>query len=61
MTEPSREEEQALEEGVSHQVEDASRERSYAARHEHVAKLRDGGVGENFLDIGLRDSDRGRE
>ena len=55
-------EEQPFEEGVRHQVEDARRKRAYAAGHEHVAELRDGGVSENFFDIGLRDADgRGEE
>ena len=26
-------------------------------RHEHISQLRNGGVGQNFLDIGLRDAD----
>src|SRR5213594_28633 len=42
-----------LEERMSHQVEDAGGIGSGAAREEHVSKLADCGVCENFLDIGL--------
>ena len=52
-----REEQQALEERVGHQMEDARAIGSHAAGKEHVAELGDGGVGENFFDIGLQ---RGR-
>ena len=48
---------QALEERMRHQVEDARRKRPHAAGHEHVAKLRDGRVRENFLDVSLRNAD----
>ncbi len=56
-----REEQQALEERVRHQMEDARRERSHATRHEHIAKLRNGGVSQHFLDVGLRDADSRRK
>ena len=54
-----REEEQALEEGVGHQVEDARGIGADAAAEEHVAKLRNSGVGENFFDVGLHQADGG--
>ena len=53
-------EEQALEESVGHQVEDARGISAGAAGEEHVAKLRDGGIGENFFDVRLDEADGGR-
>ena len=53
------EEEQAFEEGVSHQMENAGAEGAHAAGQEHVAKLGDRGIGENFLDVGLNQADGG--
>ena len=47
------EEEQRLEEGVRHEMEDGCRVSRDAAAQEHVAELRDGGVGEDALDVGL--------
>ena len=52
-------EEEALEEGVRHQMEDAGRIRSHTGGHEHVSELRDGRVRENLLDIGLRNANGG--
>ena len=55
------EEQEGLEEGVGHQVVDAGGKRADADADEHVAELRDGGVGENLLDIVLRQADGGGE
>ncbi len=55
-------EEQRLEEGVRHQVEDARAIGRNAATHEHVAKLRNGGVRQHLLDVGLHYADgRGKD
>ena len=42
-------------------VEDRGDECANAARKKHVAELRDGRVGENFLDVVLRETDRRRK
>ena len=55
------EEEQRLEEGVRDEVEDGGGVGSDAAGQEHVAELRDGGVGEHALDVGLHHADSGGE
>ena len=55
------EEEQRLEEGMRHQVVDAGGERAAADADEHVAELRNRGVGEDLLDIVLRQADGGGE
>ena len=57
----SREEEKGFEEGVSHQMEDTRTECADAAAEEHIAELRDGGVSENFFDVGLHEADGGGE
>ena len=54
------EEQQALEEAVREQVEDAGRPGPGAERHEHEAQRRDGGVGDHLLDVVLGDRDVGR-
>ena len=53
-------EEQRLEEGVGEEVEDAGGVGSDSAGQEHVAELRDGGVGEDALDVVLHDADARR-
>ena len=56
------EEEQRLEEGVGDEVEHADGDAADAEAHHHVAELRNGGVGEDALDVVLRDGDqRGEE
>ncbi len=52
-------EEQALEEGMRHQVEDGRGVSRGSAGQEHVAELGDGGVGEHALDIRLHHADGG--
>ena len=52
-----REEQQALEECVGHQVKDARGVGPDAQAEKHVAELRDGGVGEDFFDVGLHQAD----
>ena len=55
------EEEQRLEERVHDQMEDGCRVGRDAAGKEHVAELRDGGVGEYALDVVLDKADGGGE
>src|SRR6185437_6460223 len=55
------EEEQRLEEGMGDEVEDADGWAADAEAHHHVSKLRNGGVGEDALDVELRDRDGGGE
>ena len=57
MTLPAAEEEEALEERMGHQVEDARRKCTRADAHEHVAELAHGRVGEHPLDIVLGAAD----
>jgi hypothetical protein len=52
-----RKEQQAFEERVRHQVEHAGSVGADAEAQEHVAQLRDGGVGENFFDVRLHQAD----
>ena len=54
-------EQQRLEERVRHHVEDSGGKRSRAEAKEHVAQLRNRRVGEDFLDIVLRQTDGGGE
>ena len=53
----SGQEEQAFEEGMRDQVEDGSGISCGSAGQEHVAELRDGGVGQHALDIRLHHAD----
>ena len=55
------EKEQALEEGVRHDVEQAGGERAHPAAEEHVAQLADRGIGQHPLDVGLHQGDAGSE
>src|SRR6516162_6359097 len=50
------EEEQGLEESVSHEVENASSKGAYAEGEKHEPQLTDRGIGQDFLDVGLRKS-----
>ncbi len=61
MTEPAARKKQRLEEGVRHQVEDGGGVCGDSAAKEHVAKLRDGGVGEDALDVVLHQPMSGGE
>ena len=60
ITEPGAEEQQRLEEGMGHQMEHSGHISGGPDREEHVPELADGGVGEDPLDVGLGDRDRGR-
>ena len=55
------EEQQRLEEGVRHEVEDARRVRAHADADEHVAELRHRRIREHLLDVPLLEADRRRE
>src|SRR5882724_4614559 len=47
------EEQEGFEEGVGHKVKNSGGEGAYTEGEEHVTELADGGIGENFLDVGL--------
>ena len=53
------EEQEALEKGMGHEMEDARRISPHAYGHEHETELADGGIGENFLDVVLGKADGG--
>ena len=56
------EKEQRFEKAVRDQMHDPGRDAADAERHHHQAKLRNGGVGEDAFDVGLRDGDeRGQQ
>ena len=57
----SRHEEQCLEEGVGHQMEDGRRIRRDATAQEHIAELGDGRIGQHAFDVVLNESNGGRE
>src|SRR6266700_1966747 len=49
-------EQQTFEERMRHEMKYPSGERSNTAGQKHVSKLRNSGIGENFLDVRLRNS-----
>jgi hypothetical protein len=55
------EEQQRLEEGVRHQMEDRRPERSNSRRQHHVPQLRHRRVRQHLLDVVLRHADGGGE
>jgi len=54
-------EEQGLEEGVGHQVKDSRSISTDAKSGNHVTELRDGGIGQDTLDVILGQGNGGRE
>ena len=54
-------EQAGLEEGVGEQVEDGRRPRTHPERHDHVAQLRDRGVGQHLLDVALHEGHAGSD
>ena len=54
------EEQQCLEEGVGHEVENRRGEGAHAAGEEHVTELADGGISEHPLDVVLNQPNRSR-
>ena len=56
-----RQEQQRLEERVRDQMENRGDVRADAAREKHEAELRDGGIRQHTLDVGLDQADRGRK
>ena len=52
-----REEQERLEEGVRHEMEHRGRQRADAEREHHVAELADRRIGEDSLDLALRQGD----
>ena len=61
ITEPADEEQQRLEEGMRDEVEHRGLIGRDAGRKEHVAELRAGRIGDDFLDVVLRHADAGGE
>ncbi len=61
MIEPARHEQQRLEEGVGHQVEQPGRVGADGDAHDHVADLGHRRVGDHALDVGLGERDRARD
>ena len=55
------EEQQSLEEGMGHQMEDGDSPSPHSQSHEHVSQLGYGRVGQHLLDVLLTDADDGRE
>ena len=61
ITLPAPRKRRAFEEGVGHQMENASGEGADTKSKKHVAKLADGGIGEDFFDVVLHQRDGGGE
>ena len=54
-----RQKQQGFEKRVGHQMENTGRKSTHAQPQEHVTELADGGVGQNFLDVSLHQTDGG--
>src|SRR5512146_1077115 len=53
------EEQKGLEEGMRHEVKDGGGIRAHAASQERVSQLADSRIGQDALDVGLNETDRG--